>query len=80
MGQIPLRAEELQVAWLTKANSLLDELKITLRDLLIPPGNQFEALGRDRRGQFSIRINQRYRICFIWTGRGPAQVEIVDYH
>ena len=44
-----------------------------------PPGNQLEALGGGRRGRFSIRINQRYRICFIWPERGPAQVEIVDY-
>jgi proteic killer suppression protein len=60
----------------------LDQLDsvVSLDDLRIPPGNQLEALDRDRRGQFSIRINQRYRICFIWTGRGPAQVEIVDYH
>jgi toxin HigB-1 len=60
----------------------LDQLDsvVSLDDLRIPPGNQLEALAGDRRGQFSIRINQRYRICFIWTERGPAQVEIVDYH
>ena len=46
----------------------------------ISPGNQLEALGGDRLGQASTRINQRYRICFIWTERGPTQVEIVDYH
>jgi proteic killer suppression protein len=53
---------------------------VTLDDLRIPPGNRLEALGGDRRGQSSIRINQRYRICFMWTESGPAQVEIVDYH
>jgi proteic killer suppression protein len=60
----------------------LDQLDsvVSLNELRIPPGNQLEALGGDRRGQFSIRINQRYRICFIWTERGPAPVEIVDYH
>ena len=60
----------------------LDQLDsvVSLDELRIPPGNQLEALGGDRRGQASIRINQRYRICFMWTERGPAQVEIVDYH
>jgi toxin HigB-1 len=53
---------------------------VTLDELRIPPGNRLEALGGDRRGQSSIRINQRYRICFMWTESGPAQVEIVDYH
>jgi toxin HigB-1 len=53
---------------------------VSLDELRIPPGNQLEVLGGDRRGQASIRINQRYRICFIWMERGPAQVEIVDYH
>jgi len=51
-----------------------------LRDLRVPPGNRLEALVGDRAGQFSIRINSRYRICFVWTPDGPAQVEIVDYH
>ena len=51
-----------------------------LEDLRMPPGNHLEALRNDRRGQHSIRINDRYRICFLWTERGPKQVEIVDYH
>lgn len=51
-----------------------------LEDLRIPPGNRLEALGGDRSGQHSIRINERYRICFRWTEEGPADVEIVDYH
>ena len=46
----------------------------------IPPGNRLEALGGDRKGQYSIRINDQYRICFSWTAQGPDQVEIVDYH
>lgn len=52
---------------------LVDELKI-------PPGNRLEALAGDRTGQHSIRINEQYRICFVWTSNGPAEVEIVDYH
>jgi proteic killer suppression protein len=52
----------------------------TLDELRIPPGNRLEALARDRKGQHSIRINDQYRICFVWTDAGPDQVEIVDYH
>jgi proteic killer suppression protein len=51
-----------------------------LQELRIPPGNRLEALGGDRKGQYSIRINNQYRICFFWTEQGPDQVEIVDYH
>jgi proteic killer suppression protein len=55
---------------------------ITLRDLAVLPGNRFEALKGDRRGQFSIRINDQWRICFQWNegATGPSNVEIVDYH
>jgi toxin HigB-1 len=60
----------------------LDQLDsvITLPELKIPPGNQLEPLLGDRKGQHSIRINEQYRICFLWTSFGPDQVEIVDYH
>ena len=51
-----------------------------LQELRIPPGNRLEVLGGDRKGQYSIRINDQYRICFLWTKQGPYQVEIVDYH
>ncbi len=51
-----------------------------LVDLKVPPGNRLEALRGDRRGQHSIRINDQWRICFLWTESGPAEVEIVDYH
>jgi len=53
---------------------------VSLDDLRVPPGNQLEALSADRKGQFSIRINRQYRICFSWTELGPDEVEIVDYH
>lgn len=52
----------------------------TLDFLRSPPGNRLEALKGDRQGQYSIRINDQYRICFVWTEAGPAEVEIVDYH
>ena len=45
-----------------------------------PPGNRLEAVSRDRKGQHSIRINDQWRLCFVWTEQGPQQVEIVDYH
>jgi proteic killer suppression protein len=51
-----------------------------LDDLRIPPGNRLESLKRDRVGQWSIRINDQWRICFRWTQGGAEQVEIVDYH
>jgi proteic killer suppression protein len=54
----------------------------TLKDLAALPGNRFEALAGDRKGQYSIRINDQWRICFEWhdTEPGPSNVEIVDYH
>ena len=53
---------------------------ITLEDLRSPPGNHLETLFGDREGQHSIRINDQWRICFVWTQEGPTEVEIVDYH
>ncbi|MDF3130629.1 type II toxin-antitoxin system RelE/ParE family toxin [Kiritimatiellaeota bacterium B1221] len=58
---------------------LLDSVA-RLADLRVPPGNRLEALTGDRKGQYSIRINQQYRICFRWTDQGPEEVEIIDYH
>lgn len=51
-----------------------------LASLRVPPGNQLEVLKGDRKGQHSIRINDQWRVCFIWRNDGPHQVEIVDYH
>jgi proteic killer suppression protein len=51
-----------------------------LSDLRVPPGNRLEPLGGDRKGQYSIRINDQFRICFKWTKSGPSDVEITDYH
>ena len=53
---------------------------VALDDLRVPPGNRLEALSVDRRGQYSVRVNQQYRVCFGWSDAGPTQVEIVDYH
>lgn len=51
-----------------------------LKDLLSPPGNRLEMLKGDRTGQHSIRINEQWRICFVWKADGPYEVEIADYH
>ncbi len=53
---------------------------VTLEFLRSPPGNRLELLSGDRQGQHSIRINDQWRVCFVWTERGVADVEIVDYH
>ena len=58
-----------QLAWST-----------VLDDLRVPPGNRLEPLKGDRQGQYSIRINDQWRICFVWTSEGAAEVEIVGYH
>jgi toxin HigB-1 len=52
----------------------------TLADLRIPPNNRLESLQGDRAGQHSIRVNDQWRICFVWTGHDAELVEIVDYH
>jgi proteic killer suppression protein len=63
---------ERKLAWLDAAPNL--------NALRAPPGNRLEALSRDRAGQHSIRVNDQFRLCFIWTVNGPANVECVDYH
>jgi toxin HigB-1 len=52
----------------------------SLDDLRLPPGNRLEALKGDRAGQHSIRVNDQWRICFVWTAKGASEVELVDYH
>ncbi|HUU05237.1 MAG TPA: type II toxin-antitoxin system RelE/ParE family toxin [Patescibacteria group bacterium] len=64
------------------ARRKLRQLEIAgrLDDLRVPPGNHLEALKGDRSGQYSIRINEQWRVCFRWTDGGAENVEIVDYH
>jgi proteic killer suppression protein len=64
------------------ASRKLDQLDsvIHLNELRIPPNNKLEGLTKDRKGQYSIRINDQYRICFVWSESGPDKVEITDYH
>ena len=67
--------------WRVAARKLdqLDSVEL-LAELRVPPGNQLELLKGNRNGQYSIRINNQYRICFRWTADGPENVEVVDYH
>jgi proteic killer suppression protein len=58
---------------------MLDAAEV-LADLRVPPGNRLEKLAGDRAGQYSIRVDQQWRICFRWTDAGPEDVEITDYH
>ena len=69
-------------AFLAVAQRKLAQLEAaqTLDFLKAPPGNRLEALKGDRKGQHSIRINDQWRICFVWSAVGPVDVEIVDYH
>lgn len=64
------------------ATRKLDQLDSVqnLEELRVPPGNRLEALTGNRKGQFSIRINEQYRICFVWGESGPSKVEVTDYH
>ena len=51
-----------------------------LSDLRVPPSHRLESLRGDRRGQYSIRVNDRWRVCFVWTDRGAMEIEVTDYH
>ena len=53
---------------------------VALSDLRVPPSHRLEALRGDREGQYSIRINDHWRVCFIWTDQGAMEIEIADYH
>lgn len=71
--------------WVLIERSALRKLEqlnwsLVIDDLRIPPGNRLESLKGARKGQYSIRINNQWRICFIWTVDGAKNVEIVDYH
>ena len=70
-----------QILWKI-ASRKLDQLDSATRldDLKIPPGNMIEALKGNRQGEHSIRINNQFRICFVWSDYGPDLVEIIDYH
>ena len=77
-GQCPRRFRAVQRIAERKLAQL--DAARTLEFLRAPPSNRLEALKGDRSGQFSIRINDQFRVCFRWTNHGPDEVEIVDYH
>jgi proteic killer suppression protein len=77
-GRFPRQFRSIQAVAERKLQ-MLDAAQ-TLQFLRCPPGNRLEALAGERRGQFSIRINAQWRVCFVWTDAGPSHVEIVDYH
>ena len=77
-GTCPARWRSFATVALRKLDFL--NATVELRDLTSPPGNRLEVLRGDRAGQHSIRINQQWRVCFVWTDAGPTDVEIVDYH
>ena len=71
--------------WVNVERSALRKLEqldwsLVLDDLRAPPGNHLEALKGNRKGQHSIRVNEQWRVCFVWTSEGAKDVEIVDYH
>ncbi|MEX1057870.1 MAG: type II toxin-antitoxin system RelE/ParE family toxin [Natronospirillum sp.] len=70
-----------QVLWriASRKLELLDSVEQRV-ELKVPPGNRLEALSGVRKGQYSIRVNEQYRICFKWTDAGPEEVELTDYH
>ena len=77
-GKVVLRFRTFERIAMRKIRQL--DIAQSLNDLSIPPGNRLKKLSGIREGQMSIRINDQWRICFIWTPEGPRDVEIVDYH
>ena len=72
---LPIAVQTVVLRKLQMLNSAVE-----LFDLRSPPGNRLEALRSDRAGQYSIRVNDQWRLCFRWTTEGPSNVELVDYH
>lgn len=77
-GESPRRFRNIENVAQRKLQML--DAAVELRDLRSPPGNRLEALSGNRTGQYSIRINNQWRVCFEWTDNGPTTLEIVDYH
>ncbi len=77
-GRHPERFRAIEMV-ATRKLAMLDAAK-TLDFMRSPPGNRLEALRGDRAGQWSVRLNDQWRLCFLWTDSGPDQVDIVDYH
>ena len=78
--RLPVKALDPRIVRVALRKLAVLDAAATLDDLRVPPGNRLEALKGDRKGQHSIRINDQWRICFIWKDSGAEDVEIVDYH
>lgn len=76
----PIRSLDSRILRTALRKLVILDAVVVLDELRVPPGNRLEALRGDRAGQHSIRINDQWRICFVWTDSGPEDVEIVDYH
>lgn len=79
-GQSPGRRFPADLVRVTQRKLAMLEAAVRLEDLRAPPANRLEALHGDRAGEHSIRVNDQFRICFVWTPAGPDEVEFVDYH
>lgn len=79
-GRAPGRRFPSDLVRVTQRKLAMLEAAVRLEDLRAPPANRLEALHGDRAGQHSIRVNDQFRICFVWTPAGPDEVEFVDYH
>ena len=75
-----VRGMPMQIQQRARVKLMVLEAAFRLDDLRVPPGNRLEALRGDRRGQYSIRVNEQWRICFAWRDGEAWEVEIVDYH
>jgi len=75
VGRIPVEVQKIGLRKLVMLHKSMD-----INDLLIPPGIRLEKLKGDREGQYSIRINEQWRVCFVWQDGNALEVEIVDYH
>ena len=79
-GRMPGRRFPADLVRVTQRKLLMLDAATRLDDLRAPPANRLEALVGDRAGQHSIRVNDQWRLCFVWTPQGPDEVEFVDYH
>jgi proteic killer suppression protein len=80
IGRVPARAGWAAVERIARRKLDMLDAATRIEDLRIPPGNRLEALKGDRAGQHSIRINDQWRICFVWKDGHAEEVDIVDYH
>ncbi len=78
--RIRIRKLSIDLQRIAQRKLVMIDAASTIEDLKIPPGNRLEKLSGDRKGQYSIRINDQWRICFIWRGGAAHYAEIVDYH